>query len=287
MAGAKEIRGQIGSIQNIQKITKAMEMVAASKVRRAQATMAAGRPYAERIRHVVGHIAKAHAAFSHPFLEDREENSRVGMVVISTDRGLCGGLNVSLFKTLIGEIRERRDKGVESDFCVFGQKGAAFIRRIRGNALAQATYLGDRPRAADAIGPVKVMLDAYKAGELDAVYLAGNRFVNSMVQQPYVRRLLPLEPIDETGMPDYWDYLYEPDEAGLIEDVLQRYIEVQVYQALVENVACEMSARMVAMKSASDNAGELIDDLKLAYNKARQAAITQEIAEIVGGAAAV
>ncbi len=287
MAGAKEIRGQIGSIQNIQKITKAMEMVAASKIRRAQTTMAAGRPYAERIRHVVGHIAKARAAFSHPFLEGREEKSRVGMVVISTDRGLCGGLNVNLFKALIAAVRERHQNGIGSDFCVFGQKGVGFLRRIRGNALAQATYLGDRPRAADAIGPIKIMLDAYKAGELDALYLVGNRFVNSMVQQPYIRRLLPLEPIDETGMPDYWDYLYEPDEAGLLEDVLTRYIEVQVYQALVENVACEMSARMVAMKSASDNAGELINDLQLAYNKARQAAITQEIAEIVGGAAAV
>ena len=287
MAGAKEIRGQIRSIQNTQKITKAMEMVAASKVRRAQDAMAAGRPYAERIRRVVGHIAKAHAAFDHPFLDEREEKTRVGAIVISTDRGLCGGLNVNLFKTLIGEVRARRDRGIATEFCVFGQKGVAFARRIRADVRAQATYLGDRPRAADTIGPMKVMLDAYKAGEIDALYLVGNRFVNSMTQQPYMHRLLPLEPIEESGMPGYWDYIYEPDDPSLLEAVLTRYLEMQVYQALIENVASEMAARMVAMKSASDNAGELIEDLQLVYNKARQAAITQEIAEIVGGAAAV
>ena len=287
MAGEKEIRGQIRSIQNTQKITKAMEMVAASKVRRAQDAMAGGRPYADHIRRVAGHIAKAHAAFNHPFLDERDESSRIGMVIVSSDRGLCGGLNVNLFKKVVGEIRERNERGIKSDFCVFGQKGIGFIRRMHGNLMAQAAYLGDKPRVADAIGPMKVMLDAYKAGELDAIWLLGNRFVNSMVQQPYARRLLPLEPIEEGGMPGYWDYLYEPDEPELLEAVLTRYLEVEVYQALLENVACEMSARMVAMKSASDNAGELIDDLQLAYNKARQAAITQELAEIVGGAAAV
>ncbi len=287
MAGEKEIRGQIRSIQNTQKITKAMEMVAASKIRRAQEAMAGGRPYADHIRQVAGHIAKAHAAFDHPFLEEREETSRVGMIVVSSDRGLCGGLNVNLFKKVLGEVKDRADRGIKTDFCAFGQKGIGFIRRVNGNLLAQAAYLGDKPRVADAIGPMKVMLDAYKAGELDAIWLLGNRFVNSMVQQPYAKRLLPLEPIEESGMPGYWDYVYEPDEPGLLEAVLTRYLEMEVYQALLENVACEMAARMVAMKSASDNAGELIDDLQLAYNKARQAAITQELAEIVGGAAAV
>ncbi len=287
MANSKEIRAQIQSIQNMQKITKAMEMVAASKVRHARQTMAASRPYAGQIRRMVGHLARAHAAFNHPFLEHREESKRIGLVVISTDRGLCGGLNINLFKMLLGAVRARKDKGIEVGYAVFGQKGVGFIRRIQGALQAQKTQLGDRPRAADTIGPMKVMLDAYKSGEIDGLYLMGNQFINSMVQKPYIRRLLPLEPIEERGMPGYWDYLYEPDDASLIESVLMRYIEMQVYQGLVENVACEMAARMVAMKSASENAGELIDDLQLAHNKARQAAITRELAEIVGGAAAV
>lgn len=287
MANSKEIRAQIQSIRNMQKITKAMEMVAASKVRHARRTMTASRPYAGQIRRMVGHVARAHAAFNHPLLEHREENKRIGLVVISTDRGLCGGLNINLFKMLLGVVRARKDKGIEVDYAVFGQKGVGFVRRIRGSLRAQKTQLGDRPRAVDSIGPMKVMLDAYKAGEIDGLYLVGNQFINNMAQKPYARRLLPLEPIAESGMPGYWDYLYEPDDTSLIESVLMRYIEMQVYQGLVENVACEMSARMVAMKSASENAGELIDDLQLAHNKARQAAITRELAEIVGGAAAV
>lgn len=286
MAGAKEIRSQIRSIQNTQKITKAMEMVAASKVRKAQNSMSSGRPYAENIQRVVGHVAKANSAFNHPFLEERDV-AAVGFVVVSTDRGLCGGLNVNLFKSMIGEVSRWRDQQKSLQFTAFGTKGVGFLRRINARIEAQATHLGDRPRMTDVIGPVKVMLDAYQEGGIDRLFLASNQFINSMTQRPVIQQLLPIPPIEEESMPSHWDYIYEPDDLELMDDVLRRYVEVQIYQAVVENVACEMAARMVAMKSASDNAGELIEQLQLAYNKARQAAITQEIAEIVGGAAAV
>ncbi len=287
MAGAKEIRTQIKSIQNTQKITKAMEMVAASKMRKAQDRMTASRPYARKIRQVIGHLGNANPDYRHPFLEERETVRRVGFIVVTTDRGLCGGLNTNVFKKTIGAMREWDDKGVEADVCVFGNKGVAFMHRIGSNVLAQNSGLGDKPRMQDLLGGITVMLDAYREGRIDRLYVVQNDFVNTMTQHPEVRQLLPVEPVEEEEMLEHWDYIYEPSAEGLLDDVLMRYIEMQVYQAVVENVACEMAARMIAMKSATDNAGEIIDNLQLIYNKARQAAITQELAEIVSGAAAV
>ena len=286
MAGAKEIRSQIKSIQNTQKITKAMEMVAASKMRKAQDRMEATRPYASKMAQVIGHLANAHPEYHHPFLQEREA-SRVGFVTVTTDRGLCGGLNVNLFRSTLGAIREWDAKGVEMDHAVFGTKGQQFIRRIGGNIVSNATNLGDRPSLEEIIGTVKVMLDAYMEGRIDRLYLAKNTFVNTMTQTPEVVQLLPLPKAEDEELKHHWDYIYEPDAQEVIDDLLTRYIEAQVYQAVVENVASEMAARMVAMKAASDNAGDLIGDLQLAYNKARQAAITQELSEIVSGAAAV
>lgn len=286
MAGAKEIRTQIKSIRSTQKITKAMEMVAASKMRKVQTRMAASRPYAEKMRKVIGHLAKANPEYRHPFLVEREVK-RVGFVIIATDRGLCGGLNVNLFKSAIMALREWRDKNVEADFCVLGAKAVMFFRRVGGKVLAQATHLGDTPHLEDLVGTVKVMLDAYRAGELDRVFLVNNVFVNTMSQKPTVSQLLPVQGIEDPELQAHWDYIYEPEARELLDSVLTRYVESQVYQGAVENVACEQAARMVAMKSASDNAGELINSLQLAYNKARQAGITKELAEIVGGAAAV
>ncbi|CAN5282213.1 F0F1 ATP synthase subunit gamma [soil metagenome] len=286
MAVGKEIRNQIKSVRNTQKITKAMEMVAASKMRKAQDRMALSRPYAERIRTVIGHLNEANPDYRHPFLVEREER-RAGFIVISTDRGLCGSLNVNLFKTALNELRIRQEQGVEVELCLIGAKGVNFFRRLNVPVIAQVTHLGDRPHVSDLIGTVKVMLDAYTEGRLDRVFLMHNRFVNTMSQQPLNLRLLPVETLDRDQLQEHWDYIYEPSAAELLDGVLMRYIESQVYRGAVENVACEMAARMVAMKSATDNAGELIEELQLIYNKARQAAITQEISEIVGGAAAI
>jgi F-type H+-transporting ATPase subunit gamma len=287
MAGVKEIRVKIASFKSTQKITKAMQMVATSKMRKAQDRMRTARPYAQRIRRVIGHLRKANPDFKHPYLVEREAKS-VGFIVITTDRGLCGGLNVNLFKTTLASMRDWHNRGAQVSLCLIGSKGVQFFRRI-GNAqtLATVTHLGDRPHVADLIGTIKVMLDLYKDGKLDHVFMVHNEFVNTMSQKPLVRQLLPVVTEDEDKLQKMWDYIYEPSAAELLEGVLMRYIESQVYQGAVENVACEMAARMVAMKSATDNAGKLIEELQLIYNKARQAAITKEISEIVGGAAAV
>ena len=288
MAGEKEIRNKIRSVKNMQKITKAMEMVAASKIRKAQAQMEASRPYAERIRRVVGHLAHANPDYRHPFLVEREVK-RVGFIVISTDRGLTGGLNVNMFKAVIGELARWRNEGVEVDLALVGAKAVQFFRRLGGNVVGTATHLGDRPHVNDLIGSIKIMLDAYSESRIDRLFLVHNLFVNTMSQKPDVKTLLPVSSIDlgEEQLQTHWDYIYEPDAVDLLDDVLMRYLESQVYRGAVENFACEMAAKMVAMKSATDNAGEIIEKLQLAYNKARQAAITQEISEIVGGAAAV
>ena len=286
MAGAKEIRTQIKSIQNTRKITKAMEMVAASKMRKAQERMVASRPYAEKIRSVVAHVGHAHPEYKHPYLIEREVR-RVGLIIISTDRGLCGGLNINLFKQVIGRMKEWDQAGYEIDLAVLGNKALQFFKRIGGNIVAQATHMGDAPSMSDMIGSVKVMLDAYDEGRIDRLYIASNEFVNTMTQTPTVEQLLPVAPSEEKELVHHWDYIYEPDSKPVMDGLLMRYIESLVYQGAVENVACEMAARMVAMKAASDNAGSLIDELQLVYNKARQAAITQELSEIVSGAAAV
>jgi len=288
MAGEKEIRSKIASVKNMQKITSAMEKVAASKIRKAQLQMEASRPYAERIRRVIGHLAHANPDYKHPFLTEREV-SRVGYIVISTDRGLCGGLNANLFKTVIGEIAQMKDDNVEVDLALVGAKAVAFFRRLGGNVVGTATHLGDKPQVNDLIGSIKIMLDAYSEGKIDRLFVVHNVFVNSMTQTPTVTQLLPASGIGTEGedLQKHWDYIYEPDAGELLDDVLMRYIESQVYRGAVENFACEMAAKMVAMKSATDNAGDIIDGLQLKYNKARQAAITQEISEIVGGAAAV
>lgn len=287
MAGAKEIRSKIASIKNTQKITSAMEKVATSKMRKAQQRMAASRPYAERIRQVIGHLAKANPEYRHPFMMEREIK-RVGYIVVTTDRGLCGGLNINLFKAMLQNLKDWRDQNVEADFCAVGGKGASFFRSYGGNVVAAISKLGEEPSINDLIGSIKVMLDAYIEGRIDCLYLVSNRFVNTMMQKPEVQQLLPLEAKEEEGMQKgLWDYIYEPDAQQLLDALLVRYVESQVYQSVVENSACEQSARMIAMKNATDNAGELINELQLIYNKARQAAITQEISEIVGGAAAV
>ncbi|GMV69655.1 MAG: ATP synthase gamma chain [Pseudomonadota bacterium] len=287
MAGTKEIRNQIRSVRNTQKITKAMEMVAASKMRKAQDQMTATRPYAERMREVIGHLAAASPDYRHPFLVESETVKRVGILFVSTDRGLCGGLNINLFKTVLAEMRRWDGQGVEVELAILGGKGIGFFRRLGGRIVAQQSGLGDRPRLEQLIGSVKVMLDAYREGRIDRLYLVRNQFINTMTQKPVVQQVLPVEPVRESEMLSNWDYIYEPNPAALLDDVLIRYVESQIYQAVVENVASEMAARMVAMKSASDNAGEVIQRLTLIYNKARQAAITQELAEIVAGAAAV
>ena len=286
MASGKEIRTKIGSIKNTQKITSAMEMVAASKMRRAQERMEVGKPYAQHIRAVVGHIASGNSEYKHMYLEEREVK-RVGYIVVSTDRGLCGGLNINLFKSVILHSKEWRDKEVPSDLCLVGAKGGAFFKSVGGNIVASVRDIGEEPSINDLIGSVKVMLDSFAAGTIDKLYLVSNEFINTMTQTPTVQQLLPLPPVEDEKLKHTWDYIYEPEASELLNGLLIRYIESQVYQAVVENGACEQAARMIAMKSATDNAGELIDDLQLAYNKARQAAITQELSEIVGGAAAV
>jgi len=287
MANEKEIRSQIASIKNTQKITKAMEMVAASKMRKAKERMNATRPYASKMRNVIGHLANANTEYNHPFLLDREEVKRIGYIIISSDRGLCGGLNVNLFKAALNDMQQWQDKNVEIDFCLVGAKATQFFKKFSANIVSQVSQLGDEVHLEELIGTVKIMLDAYTDGKIDRLFLVENEFVNSMTQQPKVSPLLPLAAEDNDEMKHHWDYIYEPDAKTVLDGLLTRYAESIVYQGVVENVACEMSARMVAMKSASDNAGDLISDLELAYNKARQAAITQEISEICGGAAAV
>ena len=288
MAVGKEIRVKIKSIQNTQKITKAMEMVAASKMRRAQDRMYAARPYAEKILNVVRHMAEANAEYKHPFLMEREQVKRVGYIVVTSDRGLCGGLNVNLFRNLLPELKAWHDQNVEIDVCAIGNKGLAFFKRFGANIVSQATHIGDAPSIDDLIGSIKIMLDAYEEGEVDKIYVVYNDFVNTMTQKPTIEQLVPahVEEPDE-ALAGHWDYIYEPDAKPVMDALLTRYLEAKVYKAVVENIASEQSSRMVAMKAATDNAGNLIDELQLVYNKARQAAITQEISEIVGGAAAV
>ena len=287
MAGAKEIRTKIKSIQNTQKITRAMEMVAASKMRKAQERMQHARPYAARMRQVIAHMSAAHSEYKHPFLVSRDEVKRIGYIVVTSDRGLCGGLNSNLLRAVVADVDRHRQQGVEADFCVIGNKGAVFFRRFGANILAQATHLGDVPSIDDLVGAIKVMLDAYTEGSVDRVYLVTNEFVNSMTQQANIEQLLPRAASEEEEVTHYWDYLYEPDAKSVLNHTMTRYIESLVYQGVIENIASEMAARMVAMKAASENAGELIGQLQLDYNKARQASITQELSEIVAGAAAI
>ena len=286
MAVGKEIRTKITSIKNTQKITSAMEMVAASKMRKTQVRMLATRPYAEKIAQIIHHLAHANPEYQHPYLIEREIK-RVGVIVITSDRGLCGGLNSNLFRKAIVQMKQWEAENLEIDLCTIGSKGAGFFATINANIIGQVSKLGDTPHLGDIIGIIKVMLDAYDEGKIDALYVMYNKFVNTMTQQPTVENLLPVRAEEIAELKGGWDYIYEPDAKEVLDKLLIRYIESIVYQGLVENNACEQAARMVAMKSASDNAGEIIDELQLVYNKARQAAITQEISEIVGGAAAV
>jgi F-type H+-transporting ATPase subunit gamma len=286
MPGTKEIRSKIASVKSTQKITKAMQMVATSKMRRAQERMRLARPYAQKMRNVIGHLTEANPDYRHPFLLTREPKA-VGIIVISTDRGLAGGLNANIFKQTLFLMREWQAKGAQVSLCIVGSKGLAFFRRLGVPILANVSGLGDRPHVKDLIGTVKVMLDAYSSGELDRLFLVNAQFLNTMTQKPTTEQLLPIEAIDTEGLAEHWDYIYEPDAKQILDGLLMRYIESQVYRGAVENVASEMAARMVAMKAASDNAGKLIGELQLIYNKARQAAITKELSEIVGGAAAV
>lgn len=287
MAGGREIKTKIKSVQNTRKVTRALEMVSASKIRKAQDRMKTSRPYARVIKQVIGHLAQANSDYQHPYMTERANPKRVGYVIISSDRGLAGGLNNNLFRKLLGEIRTWQEQGVEVDVVTIGQKASVFFRRIKVSMLASVTHLGDQPKLEQLIGIIKVMLDAYSAGTIDRVFLSYNDFVNTMVQRAAFDQLLPL-PAPETQVAKHdWDYIYEPDAETVLDHVLTRYVESLVYQAVLENVASEHAARMVAMKSASDNANKLIETLQLVYNKARQAAITQEISEIVSGAAAV
>ena len=286
MSGAKEIKGKIGSIKNTQKITSAMEMVAASKMKKAQDRMASSRPYAETMRKVIGHIARGSLEYRHPYLEEREIK-RVGYVVISSDRGLCGGLNSNEFKAVAQDVQKYVEAGVEVDFAAIGTKAIGFFNRFGGSVVAAKSGLGDAPSVTDVVGSVRVMLDAYNEGKIDRLFVVYNKFVNTMTQEPTIDQLLPLPKTENEEVSGKWDYIYEPDPKALLETLLVRYVESQVYQGVVENAASEQAARMVAMKAATDNAGNLIDELQLVYNKARQAAITQEISEICAGSAAV
>jgi len=287
MAGGREIKTKIKSVQNTRKVTRALEMVSASKIRKAQDRMKASRPYARAMKQVIGHLAQANSEFKHPYLVERAETKRVGYIIISSDRGLAGGLNNNLFRKLLGEFRQWQQQGVEVDVVTIGQKASVFFRRIKVEMLGSVTHLGDQPHLEQLVGVIKVMLDAYSDGKVDKVFLAYNDFVNTMTQRAAFDQLLPLPASDNAVAHHDWDYIYEPEAQTVLEHVLTRYIESLVYQAVLENVASEHAARMVAMKSASDNATKLIGTLQLVYNKARQAAITQEISEIVGGAAAV
>ena len=288
MAGAKEIRNKIGSVKSTQKITKAMEMVAASKMRRSQDAMEATRPYAEIMRKVIGHLASGSLEYKHSYLEEREAK-RVGYIIISTDRGLCGGLNINLFKKAMIDMKDWSEKGADVDLAIVGSKATAFFNNSGAKVLAQVSGLGDRPSLEDLIGSVSVMLKKYDDGDLDRLFVVFNKFENTMIQEPTIDQLLPLPKSDSEDMQraHVWDYIYEPEPKSLLDALLVRYVESQVYQGVVENLACEQAARMIAMKSATDNASDIIDDLELVYNKARQTAITQELSEIVAGAAAV
>src|SRR5690554_841127 len=286
MAGAKEIRTQINSVKSTQKITSAMEMVAASKMRKAQQRMQVGKPYSQRIRAVISHVAGASPEYKHAYMSQRETVSRVGYIIVSSDRGLCGGLNSNMFRHAVKAMRDYHKQGIAIDICTIGGKAASFFGGQGANIIANVRDLGESPSVSQLIGAIKVMLNAYSSGQVDKVYVVGNEFVNTMSQLPFVRQLLPLV-AEETEREHRWDYIYEGDAQVLLDALLTRYIESQVHQTVVENIACEQAARMVAMKSATDNAGDLIDDLQLIFNKARQAAITQELSEIVSGAAAV
>lgn len=286
MASAKELRKQIGSIKNTQKITSAMEMVAASKMRRSQERMERGRPYSDHIREVIGHVANASPEYRDVTMVEREVK-RVGYIVVTTDRGLCGGLNVNLLKAVVQELRQWSDQGVGYELCLIGNKGAQFFRSYGGQVIAASPHLSEEPSVSDLIGSVRVMLDAFIEGRVDRIMLANNVFVNTMTQTPTIKQLVPLDAAKDEVLQHRWDYIYEPDARQLIEGLVTRYLESQVYQAVVENTACEQAAKMIAMKNATENAGDLIDELELVMNNARQAAITQELAEIVGGAAAV
>jgi len=287
MAGAKEITGKIRSIENTKKVTSALEMVSASKIRKSQDMMNASRPYTRMIRRVMGHLSKANPEYRHPFTVRRAEIRKVGYIVVSTDRGLCGGLNINLFKLVLGSVREWQEKGAEISLVTLGKKASAFFKNVKVEIAAHASGLGEQPQIEDLIGSIKVMLDAYREQRIDLVYIVYNDFINTMSQRPTLEQLLPLPETEDEEVRDIWDYIYEPDAETLLDTVLVRYIEADVYQAVLENLASEHAARMIAMKNATDNAGDLIDELTLAFNKARQAAITQEISEIVGGAAAV
>lgn len=286
MAVGKEIKTKIASVQNTQKITNAMEMVAASKMRKAQESMAASRPYATNIRHVIGHIALGNLEYRHPYMEERPVK-RVGYIVVSTDRGLCGGLNTNLFKKVLSDAAKWQSQEAEVEFAVVGSKATSFFNNMGAKVIAQISGLGDSPSLTDLVGSVQVMLKAYDDGEIDKLFIVYNKFVNTMTQESTIDQLLPLPKSDDDKIKHRWDYIYEPDANVLLDQLLVRYVESQVYQGVVENIACEQAARMVAMKAATDNAGDLIDDLQLIYNKARQSAITQELGEIVAGAAAV
>jgi F-type H+-transporting ATPase subunit gamma len=287
MAHAKEIRTQIKSIGSTRKITKAMEMVAASKMRRAQERMNAARPYAQKMRSVVSHLAHAHPEYKHPYVIEREEVKAVGFIIVSSDRGLCGGLNVNVFRKAVNDMSKWHDKGVTVKVAVIGKKASGFFKRFNAEVVSEATGLGDAPQLEELLGAVKVMMDGYMEGDIDRLFVVSNQFVNTMTQSPNVEQLIPIAQSEEKELDHYWDYIYEPDSKGVIDVLMARYIESLVYQSVAENSACEQAARMVAMKAATDNAGNLIDDLQLVYNKARQAAITQELSEIVSGAAAV
>jgi len=287
MAGGREIKTKIKSVQNTRKVTRALEMVSASKIRKAQERMKASRPYARLMTQLIGHIAKANSEYTHPFMAEHAQIKRVGFVIVSSDRGLCGGLNSSMFRKILGEMREWQGKGVDVDVVCIGQKASTFFRRLKVTMAGSITHLGEKPHVDQLVGVIKVMLDGYSAGNLDRVFLCYNDFINTMAQKPRVDQLLPLPPSETLHSAHDWDYIYEPDAESVLDHVMTRYVESLVYQAVLENLASEHAARMVAMKSASDNATKLIDTLKLIYNKARQAAITQEISEIVGGAAAV
>ena len=286
MANAKELRKQIGSIKNTQKITSAMEMVAASKMRKSQERMARGRPYSDHMKDVIGHVANASPEYRHGFMIEREVK-RVGYIVVTTDKGLCGGLNINLLKATVNSIKKWVDQDVEVDLCLIGNKGAQFFRSYGGNVIAASSHVSESPALSDLIGSIKVMLDAFEAGKVDKIFLSNNVFVNTMTQTPTISQLVPLDPADDAEMKHRWDYIYEPDARQLIEGLVTRFIESQVYLAVVENGACEQAAKMIAMKNATDNAGDMVDELQLIMNNARQAAITQELSEIVGGAAAV
>lgn len=287
MAIAKEIRVKIHSVKNTQKITKAMEMVAASKMRKTQDRMRRAVPYAKKIMEVISHVALGHSEYRHPYMEKREEK-RAGYIIVSTDRGLCGGLNSNMLKTVLKDIKQKVEAGIEVDLCLIGTKAMSFFKRMGGNVVAHVSHLGDSPSVGDFVGVVKVMLDAYLDQRIDSLYVCSNEFISTMRQEPSVKQVLPLVPAENTSIQHHWDYIYEPDNApALLDTLLTRYIESQVYRAVIENIACEQAARMLAMRSATDNATEMISNLQLVYNKARQAAITRELSEIVAGASVI